>query len=67
MLVISIPVKKIDLESASWLSMNQICMTLIFKHDEQKKKRSGRKRPEENMEDSQELMHNLFHMLLVSC
>ncbi|XP_020584606.1 GTP-binding protein At2g22870 [Phalaenopsis equestris] len=45
----SIPPKKIDLEYASWLSQNQIPMTLIFtKCDKRKKKKNGGKMAEEN-------------------
>ncbi|XP_010249730.1 PREDICTED: GTP-binding protein At2g22870 [Nelumbo nucifera] len=57
----SIPAKKIDLEYASWLGQNQIPMTLIFtKCDKRKKKRNGGKRPEENVQDFQELIREFF-------
>lgn len=57
----SIPVKKIDLEYASWLGQNQIPMTLIFtKCDKRKKKKNGGKRPEENVQDFQELIRDFF-------
>ncbi|KAJ4708022.1 GTP-binding-like protein [Melia azedarach] len=57
----SIPVKKIDLEYASWLGQNQIPMTLIFtKCDKRKKKKNGGKRPEENVSDFQELIRGFF-------
>ncbi|GKU87127.1 hypothetical protein SLEP1_g1576 [Rubroshorea leprosula] len=57
----SIPAKKIDLEYASWLAQNQIPMTLIFtKCDKRKKKRTGGKRPEENVSDFQELIRGFF-------
>ncbi|XP_019703272.1 GTP-binding protein At2g22870 [Elaeis guineensis] len=57
----SIPAKKIDLEYASWLGQNQIPMTLIFtKCDKRKKKRNGGKRPEENVEDFQNLIREFF-------
>ncbi|KAJ7965995.1 GTP-binding-like protein [Quillaja saponaria] len=58
----SIPAKKIDLEYAGWLGQNQIPMTLIFtKCDKRKKKRDGGKRPEENVNDFQELISGFFH------
>ncbi|GAB4837275.1 hypothetical protein Ancab_002177 [Ancistrocladus abbreviatus] len=57
----SIPVKRIDLEYAGWLGQNQIPMTLIFtKCDKRKKKRNGGKRPEENVQDFQELIRDFF-------
>ncbi|KAA8525299.1 hypothetical protein F0562_007154 [Nyssa sinensis] len=57
----SIPSKKIDLEYASWLGQNQIPMTLIFtKCDKRKKKKNGGKRPEENVQDFQELIREFF-------
>lgn len=57
----SIPAKPIDLEYASWLGRNQIPMTLIFtKCDKRKKKKNGGKRPEENVEDFQELIKGFF-------
>lgn len=57
----SIPAKKIDLEYASWLGENQIPMTLIFtKCDKRKKRKNGGKRPEENVEEFQNLIHNYF-------
>ncbi|KAL8522006.1 hypothetical protein ACS0TY_012239 [Phlomoides rotata] len=57
----SIPVKKIDLEYASWLGQNQIPMTLIFtKCDKRKKKKNGGKRPEENVQDFQGLIRDFF-------
>ncbi|POO03917.1 GTP-binding ribosome biogenesis protein [Trema orientale] len=57
----SIPAKRIDLEYASWLGQNQIPMTLIFtKCDKRKKKKNGGKRPEENVNDFQELVHGFF-------
>ncbi|KAL6501956.1 hypothetical protein OROGR_027089 [Orobanche gracilis] len=57
----SIPAKKIDLEYASWLGQNQIPMTLVFtKCDKRKKKRNGGKRPEENVQDFQELIGDFF-------
>ncbi|CAK9141213.1 unnamed protein product [Ilex paraguariensis] len=57
----SIPVKPIDLEYASWLGQNQIPMTLIFtKCDKRKKKKNGGKRPEENVQDFQELIRDFF-------
>ncbi|KAI9191531.1 hypothetical protein LWI28_009663 [Acer negundo] len=57
----SIPTKKIDLEYASWLGQNQIPMTLVFtKCDKRKKKKNGGKRPEENMNDFQELIRGFF-------
>lgn len=57
----SIPAKSIDLEYASWLGQNQIPMTLIFtKCDKRKKKKTGGKRPEENVYDFQELVHGFF-------
>nr|CAD1834086.1 unnamed protein product [Ananas comosus var. bracteatus] len=57
----SIPAKKIDLEYASWLGRNKIPMTLIFtKCDKRKKKKSGGKRPEENVEDFQNLIRDYF-------
>ncbi|GLT55466.1 hypothetical protein SLA2020_285850 [Shorea laevis] len=57
----SIPTKKIDLEYASWLAQNQIPMTLIFtKCDKRKKRRTGGKRPEENVSDFQELIDGFF-------
>ncbi|XP_042475130.1 GTP-binding protein At2g22870 [Macadamia integrifolia] len=57
----SIPAKKIDLEYASWLGENQIPMTLIFtKCDKRKKKKNGGKRPEENVQDFQELIREFF-------
>ncbi|KAJ7958600.1 GTP-binding-like protein [Quillaja saponaria] len=57
----SIPAKKNDLEYASWLGQNQIPMTLIFtKCDKRKKKRDGGQRPEENVNDFQELIRDFF-------
>nr|GEX39545.1 GTP-binding protein At2g22870 [Tanacetum cinerariifolium] len=57
----SIPAKKIDLEYASWLSQNQVPMTLIFtKCDKRKKKKNGGKHPEENVQDFQELISKYF-------
>ncbi|KAK7351468.1 hypothetical protein VNO77_10956 [Canavalia gladiata] len=57
----SIPAKKIDLEYASWLGQNQIPMTLIFtKCDKRKKKKNGGKRPEENVNDFQDLIRGFF-------
>ncbi|KAL0323852.1 UNVERIFIED_CONTAM: GTP-binding protein [Sesamum calycinum] len=57
----SIPAKQIDLEYASWLGQNQIPMTLIFtKCDKRKKKKNGGKRPEENVQDFQELIRGFF-------
>ncbi|XP_062165413.1 GTP-binding protein At2g22870 [Alnus glutinosa] len=57
----SIPAKKIDLEYASWLGVNQIPMTLIFtKCDKRKKKKNGGKRTEENVNDFQELIRGFF-------
>ncbi|KAJ8774802.1 hypothetical protein K2173_017248 [Erythroxylum novogranatense] len=57
----SIPAKKIDLEYASWLGQNQIPMTLIFtKCDKRKKRKNGGKRPEENVNDFQELIRSFF-------
>nr|GMC46659.1 GTP-binding protein At2g22870 [Ipomoea batatas] len=57
----SIPAKQIDLEYASWLGQNQIPMTLIFtKCDKRKKAKNGGKRPEENVQDFQELIQNCF-------
>ncbi|XP_072993577.1 GTP-binding protein At2g22870 [Typha latifolia] len=57
----SIPAKKIDLEYASWLGQNQIPMTLIFtKCDKRKKRKNGGKRPEENVEDFQNLIREFF-------
>ncbi|MED6160248.1 hypothetical protein PIB30_049738 [Stylosanthes scabra] len=57
----SIPAKKIDLEYASWLGQNQIPMTIIFtKCDKRKKKKNGGKRPEENVNDFQELIRGFF-------
>lgn len=57
----SIPAKTIDLEYASWLAENQIPMTLIFtKCDKRKKKKNGGKRPEENVNDFQELVRGFF-------
>ncbi|XP_074276523.1 GTP-binding protein At2g22870 [Silene latifolia] len=57
----SIPAKKKDLEYASWLGKNKIPMTLVFtKCDKRKKKKNGGKRPEENVEDFQELIREYF-------
>ncbi|KAI9106819.1 hypothetical protein K1719_022347 [Acacia pycnantha] len=57
----SIPAKPIDLEYASWLGQNQIPMTLVFtKCDKRKKKKNGGKRPEENVNDFQELIRGFF-------
>ncbi|PIN03424.1 putative GTPase [Handroanthus impetiginosus] len=57
----SIPAKKIDLEYASWLGQNKIPMTLIFtKCDKRKKKKNGGKRPEENVQDFQDLIRDFF-------
>ncbi|KAL2346898.1 hypothetical protein Fmac_000898 [Flemingia macrophylla] len=57
----SIPAKKIDLDYASWLGQNQIPMTLIFtKCDKRKKKKNGGKRPEENVNDFQDLIRGFF-------
>ncbi|KAK3016374.1 hypothetical protein RJ639_005367 [Escallonia herrerae] len=57
----SIPAKKIDLEYASWLGQNQIPMTLVFtKCDKRKKKKNGGKRPEENVQEFQELIRDFF-------
>ncbi|XP_057522898.1 GTP-binding protein At2g22870 [Amaranthus tricolor] len=57
----SIPAKKIDLEYASWLGQNKIPMTLVFtKCDKRKKKKNGGKRPEENVQDFQELIREFF-------
>ncbi|KAF3446454.1 hypothetical protein FNV43_RR11633 [Rhamnella rubrinervis] len=57
----SIPAKSIDLEYASWLGQNQIPMTLVFtKCDKRKKKKNGGKRPEENVNDFQELVRGFF-------
>lgn len=57
----SIPAKKIDLEYASWLGENQVPMTLIFtKCDKRKKRKNGGKRPEENVNDFQELIRGFF-------
>ncbi|KAL3738779.1 hypothetical protein ACJRO7_020193 [Eucalyptus globulus] len=57
----SIPAKKIDLEYASWLGQNQVPMTLVFtKCDKRKKKKNGGKRPEENVQDFQELIRGFF-------
>ncbi|GAB2284857.1 hypothetical protein Dimus_019310 [Dionaea muscipula] len=58
----SIPARKIDLEYASWLGQNQIPMTMIFtKCDKRKKRKNGGKRPDENVQDFQELIHDFFH------
>ncbi|EPS69928.1 hypothetical protein M569_04833, partial [Genlisea aurea] len=59
----SIPAKMIDLEYARWLGQNQIPTTLVFtKCDKRKKKKSGGKRAEENVEDFQRLMiGDVFH------
>ncbi|XP_015885160.3 GTP-binding protein At2g22870 [Ziziphus jujuba] len=58
----SIPAKSIDLEYASWLGQNQIPMTLVFtKCDKRKKKKNGGKRPEENVNDFQELVRGFFN------
>ncbi|XP_051151636.1 GTP-binding protein At2g22870 [Andrographis paniculata] len=57
----SIPVKRIDLDYASWLGQNQIPMTLIFtKCDKRKKKRKGGKRPEENVQEFQASIREFF-------
>lgn len=57
----SIPAKKIDIEYASWLGQNQIPMTLVYtKCDKRKKKKNGGKRPEENVNDFQELIQGYF-------
>lgn len=57
----SIPAKKIDLEYASWLGENQVPMTLVFtKCDKRKKRKNGGKRPEENVNDFQELIRGFF-------
>ncbi|KAJ6830966.1 GTP-binding protein [Iris pallida] len=57
----SIPAKKIDLEYASWLGQNQIPMTLVFtKCDKRKKKKNGGKRPEQNVDDFQNLIREFF-------
>ncbi|KAK7410357.1 hypothetical protein VNO78_01078 [Psophocarpus tetragonolobus] len=57
----SIPAKKIDLDYASWLGQNQIPMTLIFtKCDKRKKKKNGGKKPEENVNDFQDLIRGFF-------
>ncbi|CAH9076815.1 unnamed protein product [Cuscuta europaea] len=57
----SIPAKKIDLEYASWLGKNQIPMTLVFtKCDKRKKNKNGGKRPEDNVQDFQELIQDFF-------
>ncbi|XP_021739230.1 GTP-binding protein At2g22870-like [Chenopodium quinoa] len=57
----SIPAKKIDLEYASWLGQNKIPMTIVFtKCDKRKKKKNGGKRPEENVQDFQELIREFF-------
>lgn len=57
----SIPAKKIDLQYASWLGQNKIPMTLVFtKCDKRKKKKNGGKRPEENVQDFQELIREFF-------
>ncbi|XP_057434666.1 GTP-binding protein At2g22870 [Lotus japonicus] len=57
----SIPAKKIDLDYASWLGQNQIPMTLIFtKCDKRKKVKNGGKRPEENVNDFQDLIRGFF-------
>ncbi|XP_004501191.1 GTP-binding protein At2g22870 [Cicer arietinum] len=57
----SIPAKKIDLEYAGWLGQNQIPMTLIFtKCDKRKKKKNGGKRPEDNVNDFQDLIRGSF-------
>ncbi|CDP16152.1 unnamed protein product [Coffea canephora] len=57
----SIPAKTIDLEYASWLGRNQIPMTLVFtKCDKRKKKKHGGRRPEENIQNFQELIREFF-------
>ncbi|BAT78304.1 GTP-binding protein At2g22870 [Vigna umbellata] len=57
----SIPAKQIDLDYASWLGQNQIPMTIIFtKCDKRKKKKNGGKRPEENVDDFQDLIRGFF-------
>ncbi|XP_027079770.1 GTP-binding protein At2g22870 [Coffea arabica] len=57
----SIPAKTIDLEYASWLGRNQIPMTLVFtKCDKRKKKKNGGRRPEENIQNFQELIREFF-------
>ncbi|KAG5225356.1 hypothetical protein OIU76_027385 [Salix suchowensis] len=56
----SIPAKKIDLEYASWLGQNQVPMTLIFTKCDKRKKKNGGKRPEENVNDFQELIRDFF-------
>ncbi|KAG5031082.1 hypothetical protein JHK85_015064 [Glycine max] len=57
----SIPAKQIDLDYASWLGQNQIPMTLIFtKCDKRKKKKNGGKRPEDNVNDFQDLIRGFF-------
>lgn len=57
----SIPARKIDLEYAAWLGENKIPMTLIFtKCDKRKKKKNGGKRPEDNVNDFQELIRGSF-------
>ncbi|ERM98567.1 hypothetical protein AMTR_s00109p00030450 [Amborella trichopoda] len=57
----SIPAKKIDIEYATWLTQQQIPMTLIFtKCDKRKKQKNGGKRAEENVEDFHVMMHEYF-------
>ncbi|KAK7283006.1 hypothetical protein RIF29_12194 [Crotalaria pallida] len=57
----SIPAKQIDLDYASWLGQNQIPMTIIFtKCDKRKKRKNGGRRPEENVNDFQDLIRGFF-------
>ncbi|NP_001333534.1 P-loop containing nucleoside triphosphate hydrolases superfamily protein [Solanum lycopersicum] len=57
----SIPAKKIDLDYASWLAENKIPMTIVFtKCDKRKKKKTGGKKPEENLQDFLELIQKFF-------
>ncbi|OIV96550.1 hypothetical protein TanjilG_24203 [Lupinus angustifolius] len=57
----SIPAKQIDLDYASWLGQNQIPMTIIFtKCDKRKKRKNGGRRPEENVNDFQDLIRGSF-------
>eukprot|EP01018_Ginkgo_biloba_P001884 Gb_20375 [translate_table: standard] len=57
----SIPAKQIDIDCATWLGQNEIPMTFVFtKCDKRKKRKNGGKRPEENINDFQNLIRESY-------
>eukprot|EP01018_Ginkgo_biloba_P039863 Gb_34715 [translate_table: standard] len=57
----SIYPQKVDLDCANWLGRNNIPMTFVFtKCDKRKSGKSGEKRPEENIDDFQNLIRKYY-------